>query len=257
LTLAVAARVRTGDEVGNSVICAASSAMCSAQRLGLCEGAKPGLSCEEQWPEALVASSILTIPARRPICHRKEWTDHVLMVTSGWAASSLTLQDGRRQILSFILPGDFVSIASVFEPMIGRSVDAITDVTCRRFRREDFKAALIDRPELYGKLFEIWADENAQADQLALDLGRRRADERIARLIVSLAEQAAKRGMAQGETIDFPLRQRHIADATGLTSVHVSKVLGDLQRKDMIDISDRLLTILNPTALRRLAGWHE
>ena len=94
-----------------------------------------------------------------------------------------------------------------------------------------------------------------QGDQLALDLGRRTADERIARLILNLAPRLAKRGMANGPAMDFPLRQRHIADATGLTPVHVSKVLGEFQRAGLIEISSRSLTIINETELRRAADW--
>jgi len=59
----------------------------------------------------------------------------------------------------------------------------------------------------------------------------------------------------KGAMMEFPLRQRHIADATGLTPVHVSKVLGEFQRANLIDISRRTLTIVNGTELRRVADW--
>jgi CRP/FNR family transcriptional regulator, anaerobic regulatory protein len=55
--------------------------------------------------------------------------------------------------------------------------------------------------------------------------------------------------------MDFPLRQRHIADAAGLTPVHVSKVLGEFQRARLIEISSRSLTILNEPELRIAADW--
>jgi CRP/FNR family transcriptional regulator, anaerobic regulatory protein len=53
--------------------------------------------------------------------------------------------------------------------------------------------------------------------------------------------------------MDFPLRQHHVADATGLTAVHVSKVLSEFRRRGLIDISDRSLTILNPAEFQRIA----
>ena len=59
--------------------------------------------------------------------------------------------------------------------------------------------------------------------------------------------------MANGQTIHFPLRQHHVADATGLTSVHVSKVLSDFRRCGLIEISDRSLTILDPAGFQRVA----
>ncbi|MGA9004849.1 MAG: helix-turn-helix domain-containing protein [Pseudolabrys sp.] len=54
--------------------------------------------------------------------------------------------------------------------------------------------------------------------------------------------------------LDFPLRQRHIADATGLTSVHVSKVLSEFRRSNLIKLSERSLTILDLAGFRRVAN---
>ena len=89
---------------------------------------------------------------------------------------------------------------------------------------------------------------------MTIDLGRRTADERLARLILRLMKRLAKRGMVQGQTMEFPLRQHQIADATGLTPVHVSRVLGNFRRKGLIEINGRSLTILNATELNRVAN---
>ena len=220
-------------------------------------GTRKEAETAEDWQSAdlLIKWSVHTIPARRTICHPKEWSEFVTVICQGWAVSSITLSDGRRQILSFLLPGDFVSAASLVEPISDRSVEAVTEVTYRKFKRSDFKALLVEFPDLTERLSTIWLDERAQADQLALDLGRRTADERIARLILNLMERLAMRGMVNVQTMEFPLRQRHIADATGLTPVHVSKVLGEFQRADLIEINNRSLIIKNEKELRRTADW--
>ncbi len=197
-----------------------------------------------------------TAATRRTIRHPKEWSEFVLVICSGWAVSSIALPDGRRQVLSILLPGDIVCATSLFEPISGYAVDAITDVSYRRFKRTDLKALLSRNYGLFERLAKIWTDESERADQLALDLGRRRADERVARFILNLADRLVKRGMADGQTMDFPLRQRHIADATGLTAVHVSKVLGEFQRLGMIKILDRALTIVDEKELRRVGAPH-
>jgi len=205
--------------------------------------------------ELPLTSTTHTIPARRTICHPKEWSEFVPFICHGWAVSSITLPDGRRQILSFLLSGDLVPTASLLEPMSGGTVEAITEVTYRKFKRSDLKAYLFTHPDVLEKLAKIWIEERTQADQLALDLGRRTADERIARLILNLAKKLVKCGMMNGQTMEFPLRQRHIADAAGLTPVHVSKVLGEFQRAGLIEISSRSLMIINETELRRAADW--
>ena len=230
---------------------------CPAYELNLCGPARKKAESElGGHPEAPVfVPTVHTIPARRMICHPKEWSEFVPIICDGWAASSVALADGRQQVLSFLLPGDFVSTATLLEATSGRSVEAITEVTYRKFKRSDIKAKLFVYSDLLERLAKIWSEERVEADQLALDLGRRTADERIARLILNLADKLAKRGMANGQTMEFPLRQRHIADATGLTPVHVSKVLGEFQRAGLVKIGGRSLTIVNETELRRAAEW--
>jgi CRP/FNR family transcriptional regulator len=170
--------------------------------------------------------STLSVAARRIICREQELHDVVPVICEGWAASVVMLSDGSRQILSFLLPGDIVSAALFFDVRPHCLVEAITDVRYRNIKRAEFRTAL-----------------------------RRTADERIARLILNLAERLSERGMVQSATmeIDFPLRQHHIADATGLTPVHVSKVLTEFRRSGLINISDRALTIVDPVAFRRVA----
>jgi CRP-like cAMP-binding protein len=233
-----------------------SCAACPVYELNLCAAMqKKTQPVAERHPGASqLTSSAHTIPARRTIYHPKEWSDFVLIICSGRATSSIALPDGRRQILSFLLPGDVVFAAGLFESMSGRAVEAITEVTYRKFKRSEFKKLLFEYPDLIEKLSKIWREETTRADQLALDLGRRKANERIARLILSLAERLARRGMMRGQTMDFPLRQRHIADAMGLTPVHVSKVMGEFQRAGMIEINSRSLTIINAAELRQVAG---
>lgn len=230
---------------------------CPAYELNLCAAARKKSESElGGYPNApVLASTVHTIPARRMICHPKEWSEFVPIICDGWAASSVALPDGSQQILSFLLPGDFVSTASLLEATSGRSVEAITEVTYRKFKRSDIKASLFVYSDLLERLARIWNEERTEADQLALDLGRRTADERIARLILNLADKLTKRSMANGQTMQFPLRQRHIADATGLTPVHVSKVLGEFQRAGLVEIGGRSLTIVNETELRRAAEW--
>lgn len=239
----------------STMTCDVACTICPAFNL-LCCGMKQGDADGESRPALhSLSATVHTIPARRLILHPKEWSDFVPIICSGWAMSSVALPDGRRQIISFLLPGDIVSAGSLLAPMSGHTVEAITEVTYRKFKREEIKGLMFGRAELLEKLFSLWHEAKARADQLALDLGRRRADERIARLILRLSEKVAKRTTVRSQTFDFPLRQRHIADATGLTPVHVSKVLGELQRAGLVEINSRSLTIKNLTELQRVADW--
>jgi CRP/FNR family transcriptional regulator, anaerobic regulatory protein len=230
-----------------------SCVACVAGQFKLCAGLRKKTDDPAEPPTDMPAPEYAS--ARRTICGRREWPDFVHVICSGWAMTSITHTDGRRQILSFLLPGDSESTLNIFQPRFGRAIEAITGVLYRRFKREDVKEKLLARPDLIETLGQVWSEEKERADQLAIDLGRRTADERIARQLLELSTRLAKRGMANEGTMEFPLRQRHIADLTGLTPVHVSRVMSEFHRAGMIALEGRTLRILDIERLRRVAEY--
>lgn len=134
-------------------------------------------------------------------------------------------------------------------------VTAASFVRNNLFNRAELKSLICKQPELFEKFAKAWVEEKSQANQLIVDLGRRTAEERIARLIMNLVDRLTKRKMVREEPVEFefPLRQHHIADATGLTRVHVSKVLTEFRREGLININERSLTILDLNGFRRIA----
>jgi CRP-like cAMP-binding protein len=102
-------------------------------------------------------------------------------------------------------------------------------------------------------LARIWVVERQRLDKLIFGLGCRTVEARIAAHILDLAERLEKRDMISGRIFQFPLRQRHLADLTGSTSVHVCRVLGEFCRAGLIELKNRTLTIIDNAGLRRVA----
>jgi CRP/FNR family transcriptional regulator len=229
-------------------------AACPSYDLSLCQAvSKSAESGPLRAEYAQLQQTHHSVPARRIICYERDLNDVVPIIGEGWAASVVMLANGSRQILSFLLPGDITSTALLFGPRSHCLVEAITEVSYCTFKRTALTALLFGDPDLFDVLSRTWIEEKSRADQLTVDLGRRTADERIARLILNLMDRLTRRGMAKGQTMEFPLRQHHIADATGLTPVHVSKVLSEFRRRGLIEISDRSLTMIDPDGFRRVA----
>ncbi|MDI1344743.1 MAG: Crp/Fnr family transcriptional regulator [Pseudolabrys sp.] len=253
--LAVASGFTTDSGIPTRASCSCSfcplndGSLCAAatSATGPCEASRGGVSS--------LKATEHTVPARRLVWHPKEWSEYVPVITRGWAASSITLASGGRQILSFLLPGDLVSTASLFGAVSGRSIEAITEVTFRKYRRDDISALLRSDSDFFERVSAACIHERVHADNLLVDLGRRMADARIGRLVLYLAEALDKRDMVKFQTMPFPLRQRHIADATGLTTNHVTKTLTQFHRLGLIEISNRSLTITNIAELRTIAAW--
>jgi CRP-like cAMP-binding protein len=142
----------------------------------------------------------------------------------------------------------------VFETQLHVTVDSITDGSYRAFDRAQLRTAMSNSPATFDRILSAYNAESSRADQLIVDLGRRSASERVAGLLIELWDRLEKLNKTDGNSVEFPLRQSHIADATGLTTVYVNKVLGEFRHEGMVDISDRFLQIRNMTKLRRLAA---
>ena len=201
-----------------------------------------------------VAQAEHSAAARRPIFRSNERVTHVPVICDGWACVAEHLTNGRRQILSFVLPGDLVSTSLLFEPFVRHEIEAITAVRYRGFDRVGLRETMAACPDVLDKLSKECIEEKEGIAALVIDLGQRMADERVARLILDLMERLARRSAVRAQTFAFPLRQTQIADALGLSPVYVNRVLNDFRQNGLVKIENRSLTILDAAELRRLAG---
>jgi CRP-like cAMP-binding protein len=193
--------------------------------LGLCQfSIEAGLELPSQAGapikqfEGRVATQRLVIRANEPL-------DHVPIVCEGWGAVVEYLPTGRRQILAFRLPGEFIATGLVFATSLYRDVEAVTPVLYRNFDRAALRDTLQKSPELVERVVANCIAEKERADHLIVDLGQRRAEQRIARLILQIMDRMTKCGMITENTVRFPLRQIHIADALGMTAAYVNQIL--------------------------------
>ena len=176
----------------------------------------------------------------------------VFAVCQGWALRFIELTDGRRQNLAVLLPGD-ISVAGLFEDKLHYSVQAVTKLRITKFAGADLKKRIfsdVHAFELFGRAF---ATELHDVDERAVDLGRRSAEERVAHLILGLVDKMSGHRIRPSHPYVFPLLQRHIADLTGLTPVHVSRVMTEFRNASLMKLAKGLLTITDLTGLEQIA----
>jgi CRP/FNR family transcriptional regulator, anaerobic regulatory protein len=196
----------------------------------------------------------VSIRPRRTIYTAGQALEGVPVICEGWAARVSRLFNGRRLILSFILPGELVSTEAVFVERLPFYVEAITAVRCGSYDRADFKERLAADPRLMRSLVCTCMAEKQEADQLATNLGCLRANERVARLLIHLKQRLDERGLVRDGSFVLPLRQHHMADATGLTPVHVNRVIAEMRNDGIIETEDGVLKISDPSALEEIAA---
>ncbi|PBI91334.1 Nitrogen fixation regulation protein FixK [Variovorax boronicumulans] len=176
---------------------------------------------------------------------------------AGWAFRYKTLSDGRRQILGFLLPGDFIGLQDEFADGQTHGVEAVTDATLCAFARERLWALFQTQPRLGYDITWLAAREEKLVDDHLVTAGRRNAGERVAMLLMHLYRRAQRVGMVRDGWVEFPFNQQHIADALGLSLVHTNKTMRRLQRLGLYKLDGGWLRILEPHALETLGDYFE
>jgi len=170
------------------------------------------------------------------------------LILSGWAARVRILLDGRRQFLNFLLPGDVVGLYHHRRPVAPTSIITLTEVTTCAPPELGTLPAL---DEAYAVAHAM--DEAYLLAQIAR-LGRMNAMERIGDLMLELHERLELSEMTHGRSFDLPITQETLADALGLTAVHVNRMLQAARRAGDLIWSSRSMTIPDPKALARKVG---
>lgn len=174
---------------------------------------------------------------------------------SGWAIRYKTLDDGRRQILAILMPGDFVGLQQRMTDAASHGVQALTEVRLCRFARDTLWRLHRDLPTLGYGITWLSANDHALVDDNLLNVGRRTALERTAALLLSLHVRALAHepdGCAIG--VHYPLTRQHVADALGLSLVHVHRTMRELRARGLYELraGPRLL-VPDPAALAHVA----
>jgi len=180
---------------------------------------------------------------------------HLFTLLSGWAFRYKTLEDGRRQILNFVLPGDLVGLQGSVSGEMDHSVEALTDVTLCVFERDRIMQLFSKHPELGYDLTWIAAREERILDEHLLSVGRRTALERAAYLLSFLFYKVSALTPNKEEKVTIPITQQHVADTLGLSIVHTNKTLKKLASRSLVDWLDRGCVVKNAEGLAHIAGW--
>jgi CRP/FNR family transcriptional regulator, anaerobic regulatory protein len=178
---------------------------------------------------------------------------HLFTLLSGWAFRYKALPDGRRQILNFVLPGDFLGLQSSVLNEMQHSVETLTEALLCIFPREKLWDLYTQYPSLAFDLTWLASREEQMIDEHLLSVGRRHALERVAFVLLHLYVRAADIGLANGLKIQFPFTQQHLADALGMSLVHTNKTIRKLIDRKVVSWKDKVFEILDRDELAKIA----
>lgn len=206
---------------------------------------------------ALKAGSACTRKAKSDIAREGENPSVIRLLVSGWASRYKDLPDGRRQIVSFFLPGDFCDLNVYILREMDHSIGALTNVHFFEIPPALFQEVVDRRPHLLRAL--LWHEmviSGIQREWL-LSIGQRSPVERLAHLFVELYYRLQSVGLARGHRFDLPITQTHLAEANGLSLVHLNRTLHEMRREGLIELSGRQLRLVDLDRLKAVSLFND
>lgn len=178
----------------------------------------------------------------------------VYTVLSGMGTRYKTLEDGRRQVINFLFPGDFIGLQAGIMGEMKHSVEASTSMMLCVFNRSDIWMMFKEQPARAYDLTWIAAVEEHFLGETLAALGQRSAGQRIAWALLRIHHRLRAVGLAKSATVPLAFRQQDLADALGLSLVHTNKTLMHLRKTGLAEWIDGRLTIEDRTRLASYAG---
>lgn len=196
-----------------------------------------------------------TFVAGRDLVHQGQSDQAAYILASGWACSYKLLEDGQRQIVDFQIPGDFLGLRSVLLHVSDHSIEPVTDIEVTEIHVADLLNAFGQTPRLAAAILWAASRDEAMVVEHLVCVGRRDAAARMAHFLLELGARLALVGLGNKSRYACPLTQYLMADALGLSAVHVNRVLRQLREAGMVTFRDGFVTFDNYDKLAKFAQF--
>jgi CRP-like cAMP-binding protein len=213
------------------------------------------LTDEEKAALRALPQKLVRTAARGRIVEEGERPTHACMVLEGIVYRSKIAANGRRQIISFHVPGDMVDLHTVLFKVADHTIETVRNAAIVLVPHHAILKAAEDYPAL-GRAFwyDTLLDASIQREAL-LNIGRRDARSRTAHLFCELAVRLKRVGLVDNGSFELPLTQGDLADALGVTPIHTNRVLAKFRGQGLIAFSGRSVTIHDWKALAAIGDF--
>lgn len=200
-------------------------------------------SADKSILQRISSERIRKIGSRLDIIREGDKPREVHLILSGWACRYKQLEDGRRQILSFFLPGDMCDLNIFILREMDYTLGTITPVTIVDLPPDFFEEIGAGYPRILHALWWETLVNAAVQREWTMNLGQRTAFERTAHLLCELVFRLGWSGRSHNGSCEFPLTQADLADATGLSKVHVNRTLQEMRAANLIVLKGKTLVV--------------
>ena len=203
--------------------------------------------------ESVVGERVVRYGPREDIIQEGDKPDHCTVLISGWACRYKVLEDGRRQIVAILIPGDICDYGSFLMSRLDHSIGTLSPLTCGRVPRDRFDEFSREYPHISQAFLLDTLAAFAIQREWAVNLGQRDAFERLAHLFCELFLRLRAVGLTNGNSCEWPLTQSDLGEAAGISSVHVNRTIQELRAQNLVEVGGKALTIMNLKTLKTAA----
>jgi CRP-like cAMP-binding protein len=197
-----------------------------------------------------------TVRADTDLVHERQSDHTAFILEEGWAFAYKMLPDASRQVIDFALPGDFMGLRSVLLRTSDHSFAAVTDIVVAEISARQMIETFQRLPRLGAAVLWAASRDEAMVVEHLVSVGRRDALERTAHLLVELGLRLAFVGLGSAASYACPINQYHLADALGLTAIHVNRVLRKLREQGLVTFREGRVEVHDLQGLRHLADYY-
>ncbi|WP_076068156.1 Crp/Fnr family transcriptional regulator [Sphingomonas montana] len=195
--------------------------------------------------------------ARQDLIREGDEPGPMFVVLEGWVCRYKILPSGTRQIMAFLMPGDACDLHIKLLAEMDHSIQAITTAMVATVGKAEMQAMMLAHPNIASAMYAAQLVDEGIMRAWIVSMGRRSAPERVAHLICELYLRARNIGLTGDGEFALPLSQAVLADALGMTAVHINRVLKELRLAGAMALKRGSVTILDPVKLIQIAGFDE
>lgn len=169
---------------------------------------------------------------RAELAYPEDGTTRVFTLFSGWAVRYHALNDGRRQIIDFVLPGDLVVSRATSQGPVNQGVSAVTEVVVCALDADTLRRSLARRSRHATEFFRTLMLEAARFERRLLLVGQQRPTERLAYLLLELRDRINERHSNKlAQTVQAPLSYQHMSESIGVSRAQLARSLTELEQR--------------------------
>jgi CRP-like cAMP-binding protein len=215
------------------------------------------LSAADREAVSALPLTVREVKAASYVVREGDRPEHCCILLSGYAHRHKLTKEGSRQIVSVHMAGDIIDLQQVILDRADHNVQTLTRATLGTISTEHLKNLARERPTIAEA---FWRDSLIDASifrEWVLNVGRREAPARVAHLLCEFGTRSEAAGLSANGDFELPMTQEQLADATGMTPVHVNRTLQYLGAQGLIERKMRSIHVVDWQRLKTMAGFHD